>query len=117
MVVILVKCFVFSVTGAPEYNDILYLDSEKVCLKWMLPDLSNNKCQLHNCTVVCNAVEPHGLPVKTGASGDFKNDFVVVNVIGLSSSTSYNCVAYITNEGGTSKESWSVPFTTEQGGK
>lgn len=107
----------FSVTGAPEYNDILCLDSEKVCLKWMLPDLSNNKCQLHNCTVVCKAVESPGLPDKTGSSEDFKNDFVVVNVIGLSSSTSYNCVAYIANEGGPSKNSSSVPFTTEQGGK
>lgn len=107
----------FSVTGAPEYKDILCLDSEKVCLKWMLPDLSSNKCQLHNCTVVCNAVEPPGLPVKTGSSGDFQNDFVVVNVIGLSSSTNYNCVAHITNEGGTSKNGSSVPFTTEQDGK
>jgi hypothetical protein len=108
---------VFSVTGAPEYKDILYLDTEKVCLKWMLPDISNNKCQLHNCTVVCNAVEPPGLPAKTGTSEDFETDFVVVNVTELSSSTSYNCVAYITNEGGTSKDSLSVPFTTEQDGK
>jgi hypothetical protein len=58
-----------------------------------------------------------GLPVKNGASGEFQNDSVVVNVIGLSSSTSYSCVAYITNEGGTSKNSSSIHFTTEQDGK
>ncbi|XP_023701529.1 receptor-type tyrosine-protein phosphatase H isoform X4 [Cryptotermes secundus] len=102
------------VTGAPKYEDILCLESEKACLKWMLPDLSSNKCQLQNCTVVCNALEPPGLPLKNGVSGEFQNDFVVVDVIGLSSSTSYSCVAYITNEGGTSKNGSSTPFTTEQ---
>lgn len=107
----------FSVTGAPKYEDILCLESEKACLKWMLPDLSSNKCQLQNCTVVCNALEPPGLPLKNGVSGEFQNDFVVVDVIGLSSSTSYSCVAYITNEGGTSKNGSSTPFTTGQDGK
>jgi hypothetical protein len=62
-------------------------------------------------------VEPLGLPVRNGVSAEFQNDFVVVDVTGLSPSTSYSCVAYVTNEGGTSKNGSSKPFTTEQDGK
>lgn len=107
----------FSVTGAPEYKDTLCLETEMVCLKWALPDLSSNRCQLQNCTVVCNAVDKPGLPVRNGASQEFQNVSVVVNVVGLSPSTTYSCVAYITNEWGSSRNSSSIHITTEEDGK
>ncbi|XP_021940595.1 receptor-type tyrosine-protein phosphatase H-like isoform X2 [Zootermopsis nevadensis] len=102
------------VTGAPEYNDTLCLETEMVCLKWALPDLSFNRCQLQNCTVVCIAVDMPGLPVRNGASEEFLNDSVIVNVVELSPSTSYSCVAYITNQWGSSRNSSIIYLTTEE---
>jgi hypothetical protein len=84
---------------------------------WELPDLSSNRCKIYNGTVICNAVDNPELPVANGETWDFKNDTFVVNVVGLSPSTAYSCVAYITNESGLSKNSSSVPFTTKQEGK
>jgi hypothetical protein len=108
---------VFSVTEAPEYKGRLCLETEMFCLKWALPDLSFNRCQLKNCTVVCKAANMPGLPVRNGASETFKNDSIIVNIDGLLPSTTYSCVAYITNEGGLSKNSSSTEITTEQDGK
>jgi hypothetical protein len=84
---------------------------------WELPDLSSNRCKIYNATVTCNAVDNPELPVANGETQDFKNDSFVVNVVGLSPSTTYSCVAYITNESGPSKKSSDLHFTTEGEGK
>ena len=105
--------------GAPVHKEISCLESEKVCLVWNLPDLSKNRCKIHNGTVNCNATDNPELTVANGVLnfGDFQPDPFVINVVGLSPSTAYNCVAYITNEAGSSKNSLGVPFTTESAGK
>ena len=93
------------------------LETEKICLVWNLPDLTKNKCKIYNGMVTCKAEDNHELPVKNGDTQDIKNDSFVVNVVGLSPSTTYSCVAYITNESGSSKNSSYVQFTTEPEGK
>ena len=99
------------------YNNRSCLETEKVCLVWKLPDLSKNRCQIYNGRVTCKAVDNPELPVTNGETQNFKNDSFVVNVVGLSPSTTYSCVAYITNESGSSKNSSEVQFTTEREGK
>jgi hypothetical protein len=86
---------------------------------WNLPDLSKNRCKIHNGTVNCNAEDNPELPVANGVLNfwDSQPDTFVINVVGLSPSTAYNCVAYITNESGSSKKSHAVQFTTESAGK
>jgi hypothetical protein len=107
----------FPVTGEPEHNGTLCLETEKVCLKWTVPDLSINRCELQSCTVTCEAVNIPELPAKNGTSKEFQNGSIVVNVIGLSPSTRYNCVACITYEGGFSKKSSGIFIETEPNGK
>lgn len=103
--------------GAPVYKRISCLETEKVCLVWNLPDLSKNNCTIHNATVNCNAEDNPEHPVANGVTWDFKTDSFIINVDGLSPSTAYSCVAYITNEAGPSKKSLNVKFTTESAGK
>jgi len=105
------------VPGAPVPNDIFCLETEKVCLAWNLPDLSKNRCQIHNGTVICEAEDNPELPVRNGYTQDVEPDPFIVNVVGLSPSTAYNCVAYITNELASSKNSYAVQFTTKPDGK
>jgi hypothetical protein len=90
-----------------------------VCLVWHLPDLSKNRCRIYNGTVICKAVDDFELPDRSGETEDFRNGSATfqVNVGGLSPSTAYNCVAYITNESGPSKHSSGTIFTTEQEGE
>ena len=100
------------------YKKISCLETEKVCLGWNLPDLSKNRCTIHNGTVTCKAEDNPELPVRNGVTQDVKSDSFFVNVDGLSPSTTYSCVAYITNEAGSSENSSDeVRFTTEPGGK
>lgn len=99
------------------HKAISCLESEKVCLVWNLPVLSKNGCAVHNGTVTCEAEDNPELPVANGVTQDFQNDSFVVNVVGLSPSTTYSCVAYITNESGSSKNSSVIRFTSEHGGK
>lgn len=103
--------------GAPVHKKISCLETEKVCLVWNLPDLSKNRCTIHNGTVNCIAEDNPELPVASGVTWDFENDSFVINVVGLSPSTAYSCVAYITNEAGSSKNSSVVQFTTLSAGK
>jgi len=106
-----------SVPGAPVHKKKSCLETEKVCLVWNLPDLSKNRCTIHNGTANCNTEDNPELTVANGVTRDFKNDSFVINVDGLSPSTAYSCVAYITNEAGSSKNSSVVQFTTESAGK
>lgn len=100
------------------YKKISCLETEKVCLGWNLPDLSKNRCTIHNGAVTCKAEDNPELPVRNGVTQDVKPDHFVVHVDGLSPSTIYSCVAYITNEAGSSKNSSDeVRFTTEPEGK
>jgi hypothetical protein len=59
------------------------------------------------------------LPDRTGETEDITNGNTTfqIDVDGLSPSTAYSCVAYITNEAGPSKNSSVVEFITEQEGK
>jgi hypothetical protein len=84
---------------------------------WELPDLSKNRCEIYNGAVTCNAVDNPKLPVANGETRVFENASFVVNVVGLAPATTYNCVGYITNESGSSKNSSDVRITTEPGGK
>jgi hypothetical protein len=56
------------------------------------------------------------LPDRNGETEDITkgNATFQVCVDGLSPSTTYNCVAYITNESGSSETSSNVTFITEQ---
>ena len=96
-------------------KNISCLEPEKVCLSWNLPDLSKNRCEIYNATVTCTADDNPELPVRNGYTEDFESGSFVVTVVGLSPSTNYSCVAYITNEAGSSKNSSVVQFTTEPG--
>ena len=102
---------------APVHKDISCLETERVCLVWNLPDLSKNRCQIYNAMVTCKEEEDPALPVRNGYTEDFENDSFVVNVVGLSPSTTYSCVANTTNEAGASKNSSVVQFTSEPEGK
>jgi len=106
-----------SVPGAPVYNDTLCLETEKVCLAWNLTDLSKNRCPIHNGTVICEAKDNPELPVRNGYTQDVKTGPFIVNVVGLSPSTTYSCVAYITNELASSKNSSALHLTTKPDGK
>ena len=99
------------------YKDRSCLETEKVCLVWNIPHLTKNKCKIYNGTVTCKAEDNPELPVTNGDTQDIENDSFAVNVVGLSPSTTYSCVAYITNESGSSKNSSDVRFTTEPEGK
>ena len=99
------------------HKDISCLETERFCLVWNLPDLSENRCQIYNATVTCKAEKHPELPVRNGYTEDFENDTFVVNVVGLSHSTNYSCVAYITNEAGASENSSVVQFITDSPGK
>lgn len=99
------------------FNDISCLEAEKVCLVWNLTDRSKNRCNIYNGTVTCKAEDNPDLPVTNGVTEDFETDYFVVNVFGLSPSTTYNCVAYLTNELGSSKNSSVLRFTTHPLGK
>lgn len=105
-------------TGPPVYENTSCLGTDEVCLVWKLPDLSKNRCMVYNGTVICKAVENPELSSTNGETqiGNDTDTFQV-NVVGLSPSTAYNCVAYITNESGPSQNSSDVKFTTEQEGK
>jgi hypothetical protein len=84
---------------------------------WNLPRLSNNRCTNHNGTVTCKAEDNPELPVTYVVTRELETYLFVVNVVGLSPSTTYRCVAYITNEAGSSGNSSYVCFTTLPGGK
>ena len=112
------KCLhLLSVPEPPKFYNISCLETEKVCLEWNLPDLSKNRCMIDNATVICEAEDNPELPVRSGDTQNFTTDPFIVNVVGLSSSTNYSCVAYITIESESSNRSSAVSFETKPNGK
>lgn len=101
----------------PQFNSTSCLETEKVCLAWNLPDLSKNRCVINNVTVICEAVDNPELPFRNGAKQNFTTDPFIVNVVGLSPSTNYSCVAYITIESESSNNSSAVLIRTQSDGK
>jgi len=112
------KCLhLLSVPEPPKFNNTSCLETEKVCLAWNLPDLSKNECTIDNVTVICEAEDNPELPVRKGDTQNFTTDPFIVNVVGLSPSTNYSCVAYITIESETSNNSSAVLIATKPDGK
>jgi hypothetical protein len=106
-----------SVPGAPVFYATTCLEAGKVCLEWKLPDNSENRCPIHNGTVICEAEDNPELPVRSGHTEDIEADHFIVEVFGLSACTNYSCVAYITNELASSGNSSAEPFRTKPDGK